>query len=46
MVKTPEWSDAIERNQWTDRFLTGEDFERFIGAESDSVNQIWNELGY
>jgi len=46
VVKTPEWSDAIERNQWTDRFLTGEDFERFIAAESDSVNEIWNELGY
>ncbi|GER23909.1 tricarboxylic transport membrane protein [Zafaria cholistanensis] len=46
VVGTPEWADAIERNQWTDRFLTGEDFERFIAEESRSVNDIWNELGY
>jgi putative tricarboxylic transport membrane protein len=46
VVQTPEWKDAIERNQWTDRFLAGEEFERFIDAESEAVNNIWNELGY
>jgi putative tricarboxylic transport membrane protein len=46
VVQTPEWKDAIERNQWTDRFLAGEEFERFIADESEAVNNIWNELGY
>ncbi|PNI08684.1 tricarboxylic transporter [Arthrobacter sp. AFG7.2] len=46
VVQTPEWKDAIERNQWTDRFLAGEEFEQFIADESEAVNKIWNELGY
>lgn len=46
IVGTPEWQDAIERNQWTDTFLAGEDFEAFIADETRSVNKIWNELGY
>lgn len=46
VVKTPEWQDAIERNQWTDRFLAGEEFEQFVADETESVNNIWNELGY
>ncbi|TLM83553.1 tripartite tricarboxylate transporter substrate binding protein [Pseudarthrobacter sp. NamE2] len=46
VVQTPEWKDAIKRNQWTDRFLAGEEFEQFIADESEAVNNIWNELGY
>lgn len=46
VVKTPEWHDAISRNQWTDRFLAGEDFERFLAQETAAVNDIWNKLGY
>lgn len=46
VVRTPEWQDAIERNQWADRFLTGEEFEQFIADETASVNEIWNNLGY
>lgn len=46
VVATPEWKDAIERNQWTDRFITGEEFETFIAEEAAAVNEIWEELGY
>lgn len=45
-VQTPEWRDAIERNQWTDTFLTGDEFDAFLAQETTSVNEIWNELGY
>ena len=45
-MATPEWHDAIERNQWTDTFLTGEEFEEFLAAETAAVNKIWDELGY
>ena len=46
VVRTPEWQDAIKRNQWTDRFLAGEEFEQFLAQETTAVNDIWNELGY
>lgn len=46
IVATPEWADAIERNQWTDTFLAGEEFEAFLDAERTSVDAIWNDLGY
>jgi putative tricarboxylic transport membrane protein len=46
VVETPEWRDAIERNQWTDTFLVGEEFEAFIAEETAAVDKIWNELGY
>ncbi|MFJ2620341.1 Bug family tripartite tricarboxylate transporter substrate binding protein [Glutamicibacter sp. NPDC087344] len=46
VVQTPEWSDAIERNQWTDTFLAGKEFEQFLSTERESVDAIWNELGY
>lgn len=45
-VATPEWADAIDRNQWTDTFLTGPDFEEFLASETESVDAIWSELGY
>ncbi|MEU5839717.1 MULTISPECIES: tripartite tricarboxylate transporter substrate-binding protein [Actinomycetes] len=45
-VKTPEWADALERNQWADTFLTGPEFEDFLESERQSVDAIWNELGY
>lgn len=46
VVATPEWADAIKRNQWTDTFLTGEEFEQFLDSERKAVDAIWNDLGY
>jgi len=46
VVATDEWADAIERNQWTDTFLAGEEFEQFLDAERQAVDAIWSELGY
>lgn len=45
-VKTPEWADALERNQWADTFLTGQEFEEFLDSERQNVDAIWNGLGY
>ena len=45
-VKTPQWADALERNQWADTFLTGPEFEAFLDSERQSVDAIWNGLGY
>lgn len=46
VVETPAWADALERNQWTDSFLVGEDFERNLEQERETVDQIWSDLGY
>jgi putative tricarboxylic transport membrane protein len=45
-VDTPEWQSAIERNQWTDTFMVGDEFRRSLDTETDFVNGIWAELGY
>ena len=39
------WQDALERNSWTDSFMTGEEFEDFIDAEVASHQGIVKELG-
>ncbi|MCP3425582.1 tripartite tricarboxylate transporter substrate-binding protein [Rothia sp. AR01] len=46
MVRSPEWSDVLARNEWTDTYLSGEDFEENLRAESETVDRIWSELGY
>jgi len=46
MVESPEWADALERNQWTDTFLIGEEFRDDLAQQTAEVNQIWTELGY
>ncbi|WP_313815538.1 tripartite tricarboxylate transporter substrate-binding protein [Citricoccus sp.] len=45
-VSTPAWADALERNQWTDSFLVGEEFEQNLAEERATVDQIWSDLGY
>lgn len=45
MHDTPEWRDALERNGWEDTFQTGDDFQRFIDAETKRINRISQELG-
>lgn len=46
MVDSPEWADALERNQWTDSSLIGDDFVSNLNEETTTVNDIWAELGY
>jgi putative tricarboxylic transport membrane protein len=45
-VATPEWRDALERNQWTDTFMVGAEFEENLARETEVVNGIWADLGY
>ncbi|WP_063787142.1 tripartite tricarboxylate transporter substrate binding protein [Streptomyces sp. NBRC 110028] len=40
-----EWKDAVERNQWTDAYLPGEDFGRFLDAQDKRVDTVLKELG-
>lgn len=45
-IDTPEWRDALARNQWTDTSLIGDDFARNLDEETELVDGIWAELGY
>jgi putative tricarboxylic transport membrane protein len=40
-----QWKDAVKRNQWTDAYLTGEDFGRFLDAQDKRVDTVLKELG-
>jgi putative tricarboxylic transport membrane protein len=45
-VAPPAWRDALERNQWTDTFMVGEEFQESLARETEVVNGIWAELGH
>lgn len=40
-----EWKDALERNKWTDVWLTGEEFAEFIKEDTSRVEKLLKELG-
>ncbi|MDY6997101.1 MAG: tripartite tricarboxylate transporter substrate-binding protein [Actinomycetota bacterium] len=42
---TAAWQAALARNGWTDAFVTGTDFERFLAAQDDRVSATLAELG-
>ena len=45
MVHSAEWREALERYRWIDRYLAGEEFDRFMDAEDTRVRSILNKLG-
>lgn len=42
---TQGWKDALVKNGWTDAFLTGEDFEKFLVDQDNRVSETLTELG-
>lgn len=42
---TPEWRDTLARNNWTDTFMTGTEFDQFVSTESTRIADIVAELG-
>jgi len=44
-VATPEWEETVERNQWVDVTLVGEDFAGFIDEEVARIQAILEEAG-
>jgi putative tricarboxylic transport membrane protein len=42
---SPEWQQALERNDWTDFFRTGDDFQAFIDSENQRVEQVLRDIG-
>jgi putative tricarboxylic transport membrane protein len=42
--RTPEWADAVDRNNWTEVWLDGQDFEDFLHDEEQLVSDLYEEL--
>lgn len=45
MHDSDSWKKALETNGWTDAYVTGDDFKKFLGSESDRVESVMSELG-
>jgi putative tricarboxylic transport membrane protein len=45
MVRSSEWREALDRYRWIDRYLAGEDFDRFMETEDTRVRSILSKLG-
>jgi len=45
MHGSASWKKALKDNGWTDAFVTGNDFKKFLGDESDRVESVMSELG-
>jgi putative tricarboxylic transport membrane protein len=45
MHGTPQWKEALVKNGWTDAFMTGQDFEKFLKDQDNRVSSTLTELG-
>lgn len=43
--ESEHWEDALERNNWTDSFMIGKEFEDYIDSEIEVTSQIIKGLG-
>jgi putative tricarboxylic transport membrane protein len=39
------WRNALEKNGWTDAYLTGDEFAAFIRTENDRLGSVLTDLG-
>ncbi|GAA4148878.1 tripartite tricarboxylate transporter substrate binding protein [Actinomadura keratinilytica] len=42
---SPQWRESMRRNGWSDAFLTGEEFGRFLAEQDRRVVSVLKELG-
>lgn len=45
MRETEQWQEALEANNWTDFFMTGDEFGEYLEEESRQTEQLIQELG-
>ncbi|TAH50241.1 MAG: tripartite tricarboxylate transporter substrate binding protein [Betaproteobacteria bacterium] len=44
-VVTTSWKEALKRNDWADVYLRGDEFAKFLEADSARVSKLVTELG-
>jgi putative tricarboxylic transport membrane protein len=42
---SPQWKQALEKNQWTDFFKTGDDFKAYLESEGTRVKAVLADIG-
>ena len=45
MQASSAWSEVLERNNWTDSYLVGPEFEEFLLEQQEQIDVIIEELG-
>jgi putative tricarboxylic transport membrane protein len=45
MHDSDAWKKALADNGWTDSFITGDEFSKYLTEESDRVESVMSELG-
>ncbi|ANY09756.1 Bug family tripartite tricarboxylate transporter substrate binding protein [Pseudonocardia sp. HH130630-07] len=45
LAASPGWADTLARNKWSDAFLAGPEFDRFIVQDQADIDRIVAELG-
>ena len=44
-IETPEWREAIERYNWNENVITGDELTQFIKDETERITALYKELG-
>jgi len=42
---SPQWKQMLEKNEWTDFFKTGDDFNSFLKSENTRVKGVLQDIG-
>jgi putative tricarboxylic transport membrane protein len=45
LVRSPAWRSALARNGWTDAYLDGPGFDRFLAGETARLDSVMADLG-
>ena len=45
MHESPEWKEVLTKNSWTDAFVTGEEYAKFMSDQSKRVEDVLTTLG-
>ena len=45
MRASSEWKEILTKNNWSDMYLTGEEFERFLAQENTRVAEVLRSIG-
>jgi putative tricarboxylic transport membrane protein len=44
-TKTPSWQEAMKRNDWTDMYLAGDEFKKFLESDTARIEKVIAGLG-
>lgn len=44
-AKSPQWQETLKKLDWSDAFMSGEQFKAYVDAESKRVAQVIQEVG-